>query len=242
MRRIPFALAAVLIVVCGCGQELTEQMIVPTAKSSAVPFKVTFDVDLQDLVGQGQVYFLDQYAVEMQGDSPQAIYDLNRMSCREEASGDFFLYRQCEAWIEASTEKTEQSLAEISDEELIRFTENWIHPNLKTLITQDGTLMIMNELIVYEISSWQFPSGDQNRRFFKFSRLSACRNTMLAGRESLPVPWLAAVEILDERGTFPNEIKATVKLPQGDVVATSYFTIEEMTPPEQETIRALLNE
>jgi hypothetical protein len=241
MKRLLSVLIAVLAVaVSGCGQELAEQ--IPPTQSNVVPFKVVFSVDMQEIAGEGQVYFVDEYAVEMADASVQAIYHLERMSCREPGSDKTFVYRHCEAWIDASVEKTEESIAETTDEEVKRFAESMIHPRLKTLTTQDGSLLLSNEVYVYEITSSQFPSGDQNRRFFRFSQLLACRNTMMAGRGVLPIPWLAAVDILSDRGIFPNEIQTTVKLPDGDVIAHSAFTIEEMTPSELEMIRSLLAE
>ena len=102
---------------------LTPTPTAETPVSSNIGFKIVAVVETEEGSISGEIYFLENYAIEMSPDAPKAevIYHLPQMSWREVEANETIKFSDCMAWAAASAEISKESFAASTDETVKRF-------------------------------------------------------------------------------------------------------------------------
>lgn len=225
--------------------------ILAVACASPVPTltrqpELAYRVDVNIITDQhsikGQLYFLESSAIELLSNpsKPDAVYDLASMSWKEPNAIRPGRFSECEAWVNASVEKTRTSLANMKDGIEKQFTESLLTPNFQVESYQDGKLVLKNGFFLYEISMSQRLPSSFLKQFFTYYQLSECREAMVE-RKFPPFTSYAALEQLKAQDLFPNNMQVTISLPSGKSTLRCSFYAERMTESDRVFAQSLLS-
>jgi hypothetical protein len=205
-----------------------------TSPASPVsPFKCKVQIVVDDKAIPASIFFSSHYAVEFDvenPDRPDVVYDLDAMSWYDFAPPRTIHLKECEAWAQASAERSRKSLAQITDDGLKRFVERTLEPQLEVVQEKDA-VTFKNDVFKYRVSAPLTLDATQRKRFFSYDRLNAYRKAMLE-RKLAPFAQLAVDKELESRGFAPGNIEFTIETPQGAVQVVVKAEIDEISSEE----------
>lgn len=206
-------------------------------------FKIVFAAETEEGSISGEIYFLENYAIEMSTEAPKAkvIYHLPQMSWREVEANQTIEFSDCMAWAEASAKTTKKSLAANTDETVKRFMESLLEPRFEIKTSSRGEITLQNEFISYRITPAQSIDEAALEDFFVYDQLNACRKALVL-QQLPPFAQLAVTAELKQRAVFPSAIAFTMKTTQDDVVFRLLYAVEGLTDAEYTLVKSVLDD
>lgn len=240
--RLLVILSLFLLFDGSCGPAPSSEATVPPSvqEGTTSPLEIRCTVDFAGSRVTGQTYFIENYAIEMTpgSENPGVIFDLSRMSWQEMDTGQIVTFSECEAWLKDSVAKTKSSLASMPDGLEKRFVQSLLEPRFEVEMSE-GILTLSNEFLTYEITASQSLPATDLRRFYLYDHLNGCHKAMVL-RQFPPFAQYAVSAELESRGMFPNEMRLTIKMPQGTQTSKTTCAVKEMTDLEVERVKSLL--
>ena len=222
-------------------KQLSEAKSVGHVVPNPEPFKVEIKASADEREAGAVVYFIGRYAVEFVHGSdskPEAIYDLEEMSWRDRSPLGTLRLADCQAWAKASAGRSRASIARTTDPELRRFIELMLDPQFK-VTTEEDRVILINDVLMYEIHSTQTLSKANRDRFFSYDTLNAYRKAMVE-RKLPPTPQLEIDKEMAARKLVPSEIICTITTPNGKLRLKINLQVGPMSAEETGRMESLV--
>jgi hypothetical protein len=212
----------------------------PTAGEQDAPFKIVYDVEMEGVTVSGETYFFDQYVVEvldLDAGEFGAVFNLDRKAWTDSETKEQVKLSACEAWVQASEDKSRKSLSTITDANTKRLTEGLIDPKYEITVEADGTLKLDSGIYRYEITPSAPQSTSLLNRYFDYEHMSACMKALLQ-RKFTPTGQWRMLDELRSRGVFPARIRFEFNLGKTQITSTLTAAIKTPTEAELALVRA----
>ena len=204
-------------------------------------FKIRSTIETDEGTVRTEIYFIDNFIVEVLPSAEKAdvIFDLSTMSWQEIELKKTIHFSDCQAWLEASAEKTRTSLTNVKNDVQKRFVESMLEPNFDVQISANEQLTLKNEFFLYNITTSRTLPEALLEQFYLYDQMCACR-IALQQRQLPPFTRYAVTDELKAHGVFPIQIDCTFKMIKGEMAFKTTNIVEEISQSERKMIRSFL--
>ena len=204
-------------------------------------FKIRSTIETDEGTVRTEIYFIEHFMIEMLPGTKNAdvIFDLSAMSWQERELDKTIRFSDCQAWLEASAEKTRTSLRNVTNDVQKRFIKSLLEPNFDVHVSTNEELTLKNEFFLSTITTSRTLSESLLTQFYVYDKMSACRIAQQQ-RQLPPFTRNAVTDELNARGVFPTKIDSIFKMMTGEMTFTTTNIVEEISQSEREMIRSFL--